>query len=109
MHWLRLLADLMPLSIVESEGFKQLLHTLDPRYHLPDRKKLSRELLHEKCLSVITKILSQLKETKNCCLTIDLWSSRQMKSYIGITAHYILKWKLKSATLACKRFKGADE
>lgn len=48
-----------------------------------------------------------MKEANSICLTIDLWSNRQMRSYIGITAHFILNWTLKSAALACKRFRGS--
>ena len=41
------------------------------------------------------------------CLTIDLWSNRQMKGFLGITAHYITDWTLHSAMLACTRFRGS--
>ncbi len=37
---------------------------------------------------------------------MDIWSNRQMRSYTGITVHYILDWKLESAMLSCNRFKG---
>ena len=39
------------------------------------------------------------------CLTLDIWSSRQMRSYLGISAHYIQnEWEMKTIVLACKRF-----
>ena len=37
---------------------------------------------------------------------MDLWTNRQMRSFTGITGHYILDWQLKSVLLCCKRFKG---
>ena len=40
------------------------------------------------------------------CLTVDIWSSRQMRGFLGITGHYIVDWTLKYVMLACKRFRG---
>ena len=99
--------DLMPLQLVDSQAFKRLLHDLDPRYRLPSRRQLSTELLQAKSESVNTRLQSELKKASSIFLTIDLRSSRQMRSFIGITAHYILDWTLRSAALACKRFKGS--
>lgn len=39
-------------------------------------------------------------------LTLDLWSNRQMRGFLGITCHFIVNWSLESAMLECKRFKG---
>ena len=35
-----------------------------------------------------------------------MWSNRQMRSYLGMTAHCIIDWKMHSFMLACKRFTG---
>lgn len=48
----------------------------------------------------------QLNNAEHICLTVDLWSNRSMKGFLGITAHFILGWELKSAMIACRRFKG---
>lgn len=37
--------DLQPLSLVENEGFKQLVSLLDPRYTPPSRRDLVRTQL----------------------------------------------------------------
>lgn len=42
---------------------------------------------------------------KNICLTLDIWSSRQMRSYLGITAHFTRNWTFENVVLACKRFR----
>ncbi|XP_063430349.1 E3 SUMO-protein ligase ZBED1-like [Mytilus trossulus] len=39
--------DLLPLSIVESEEFKNLMEKADTKYQVPSRKHLSSKLLHE--------------------------------------------------------------
>ena len=50
-----------------------------------------------------------LKSTLNQCnsvnLTIDIETSRDMRSDIGITAHSVQNVQLKKAMLACKRFR----
>ncbi len=96
----------LPLSTVESKEFKDLLNKLDARYILPNRKKFSKEILRAKCESMNTRLVSQLKRARSVCLTIDLWSNRQMRGFLGITAHFIRDWKLHSCALACKRFRG---
>ena len=43
---------------------------------------------------------------KSVNLTIDLWSNRQMRAFMGITGHFIQDWTAHSVMLLCKRFKG---
>lgn len=38
---------------------------------------------------------------------VHLWTNRQMRSYIGVTCHFIENFKLQSAMSACRRFKGS--
>lgn len=92
--------DLMPLSLVESDDF---VKSLDPSYQVPCRKHLSNNLLRKKHDQVKSIVLKKLEAAK-AHLTTDLWSNRQMRSYIGITCHFITnKWELESVMLACKR------
>ena len=98
--------DLIPLSIVESENFKNLIETADPQYQLPSRKHLSSKLLHDKSTEVQNDLKRQLQKAESVCLTIDLWSSRQMRGFLGITGHFILDWTMKSVMICFKRFKG---
>ena len=53
-------------------------------------------------------ILSNLQKTSVVCVTVDLWTNRQLCSYFGITAHFITScdWDLKSVMLSCSRFCG---
>lgn len=50
-----------------------------------------------------------LQNTSVVCVTADLWSSRQLRSFLGITAHFIVEseWSLKSVMLACSHFRGS--
>jgi len=48
----------------------------------------------------------ELSKVTSVCVTIDLWTSRQMRSYLWITGHYIQDYRLVSAMLAHKLVKG---
>ena len=99
--------DLLPLSVVDSTRFIKLLHTLDPKYQVPSRKHLSTILLKRKYDGVKNQILKRLQGVESINLTLDLWSNRQMKSFLGVTGHFISKeWKMESMMLACNRVTG---
>ena len=98
--------NLISLSVVESEPFKDLIGLCEPRYQVPSRKHFTSKLLYEKSVEVKNDLTHHLKMAQDVCVTIDLWSNRQMESFICITGHYILDWTLKSVMLACKGFKG---
>ena len=40
-------------------------------------------------------------------LTVDMWSSRDMRSYIGITSHFVVDFVLESQMVTCKRLRGS--
>ena len=98
--------DLIPFSVVDSPYFQGLLRAADPRFQMPSRKHLVGTLLRDKFREMESDVMQRLEMTHNVCLTLDIWSSRQMRSYLGISAHYILEWEMKTIVLACKRFQG---
>ena len=98
--------DLLPLSTVDSPYFKNLIEKLDPQFQIPSRKHLSTKLIDEKAAEVKDNLIKQLNKAPSVCLTIDLWSNRQMKGFMGITGHFIKDSTMKSVMTACKQFKG---
>lgn len=98
--------SLTPLSVVENPEFKFLIESMNPRYQLPSRKHFSIKLLLERSTSIQNSLKSKLRAVESVCLTIDLWSNRQMKGFIGITGHFILDWCIESIMVSCKRFRG---
>ena len=96
----------MPLSVVDSPQFQHLIAILDQRYQIPSRKHLSSKLLPDESNEIQNKVKTCLEQAPSVCLTMDLWSNRQMKGFLGMTAHFIQNWTLQSVMLACKRFKG---
>ena len=73
---------------------------------MPCRKHLSNTLLKSKYIDVKTQTDKKFKMVNSVCVTLDIWSNRKMRSYIGITGHFILELSLESVMLACTRFKG---
>ena len=53
--------DLLPLSTVESENFKNLMTIADPEYQLPSRKHFTSKLLHEKSSEIRENVKAVLK------------------------------------------------
>ncbi|XP_011408936.1 PREDICTED: zinc finger BED domain-containing protein 1-like, partial [Amphimedon queenslandica] len=99
--------DLIPLSVVDSTNFKKFIEILDPKYQVPSQKHLSNVLLKKKYSVVKNKVIEKVSKATTINLAIDLWSNRQMKSYLGITGHFISKqWELESVMLGCNRVIG---
>ena len=92
--------DMLPISIVEKPGFKQMLESFDPRYQLPSRKHFSKTAIPALFNSTQSALASTLQEVKHFSSTTDLWSSVCMQPYLSYTVHYITKdWKLQSKCL----------
>ena len=62
---------------------------LDSWFVVPSRKHLSYTLLESKDQAITAKVKDQLHLAKGVALTLDLWSNRQMRGYVGITCHFI--------------------
>ena len=99
--------DLLPLSIVESPRFHDVMDVANVRYQVPSRKHLSTKLLSQRTTEIREKVMKSLQKAEVICVTVDLWSSRQMRSYFGMTARYVADWCLPSVMLACSRFHGS--
>ena len=99
-------SSLQSFSVVDDEEFRNMIMDLDFRIVCPSRKHLSTKLIPDKALEMQKSLISQLSDCTELSMTIDIWTNRQMRSYIGITAHFIRDWKLQNAMLVCKRFTG---
>ena len=51
-------------------------------------------------------IKSRLQGIDSVCVTLDIWTNRDMRSYLGITCHFIESYKLASPMVACTGFRG---
>ena len=55
-----------------------------------------------------TKLKNSLANVEDISVTVDIWSDRKTRGFLGITAHWLDDGEggivLKSALLACNRF-----
>lgn len=95
----------VPNSIVESAEFRSLLEELDPRYLVPGRTLISKEI--DKVLfDLKLKIQGYLSNAQKVNLCADIWTKKGMSSsYLGVTAHFFSQrdHRRHRVTLAVKR------
>ncbi|XP_043987015.1 uncharacterized protein LOC122839489 [Gambusia affinis] len=80
----------LPLSIVENKSFRHFLTVVDSKYSPICRRTMTskiEDLAAEKHLMLKT----QLSQTDHVSVTVDIWSDRKMRGFLGITVHWIQK------------------
>jgi len=102
-----IIKDLTPIRIVECEGFRDLLTLVEPRYKVVSRSHIRGKLLPQYQLKVEEAIVAMLQGVESCNVTIDIWSSRRMHGYLGVTCHFLTRsWQLESVLLCCSHLQG---
>ncbi|KAK0133979.1 Zinc finger BED domain-containing protein 1 [Merluccius polli] len=92
--------DIQPYSVTENEGFIHLLHVLDPRYQIPNRKLFSEKQIPARYEKVRREIAESLSKAERVALTMDGWTSCATASYVTATVHYIDdEWVLQNHVL----------
>lgn len=79
----------LPLSIVDHPSFLRAMNTIDPRFTVLSRRTLCRETLPSALERVMTKVKQACTDAKFIALTLDAWSDRRVRAFIGITMHTI--------------------
>ncbi|KAI5609631.1 hypothetical protein C0J50_9371 [Silurus asotus] len=97
---------LHPLSVVEQEGFKSLVHLLQPSVAVMSRgtvKNKVQKATHE----IKNNLKAAMSETEFIATTTDCWAAHR-QSFIGVTAHWIDPETLQRcyAALASQQLKG---
>ena len=94
--------DRQPINIVEREGFRKLVRTLDCRYEMPSRTHFSNSIIPELYTTTKASLRQRLRKVSYFAGTTDLWSSVGLTPYLGYTIHFINEdWKLESIALSC--------
>lgn len=59
-------------------------------------------------MEIHTKLRNDLSSAASCSITVDIWSDRKLRSFLGVTVHYITESSsdLKTNLLCCLRIKG---
>ena len=78
-----------PLSIVDHPSFLRAMNTIDPRFTILSRRTLCREALPSALERVMMKVKQACADAKFVALTLDAWSDRRVRAFLGITMHTI--------------------
>lgn len=97
---------LLPLSTVENKDFMNILQLAQPSFTMPTRRALRDSLIPQRSNSVKEHLANLMAKASHISLTIDLWSNRSMRSFFGMTGHFIVDFDLQTVMLSCQRFKG---
>ena len=99
--------DMRPISTVEGQGFKDLMRQLVPELVVPTASSFSRYHIPKLYQEVKGNVETFIKASSGpFAFTSDLWFDKNRKrSYITLTVHFILNWKLHSYVLSTKNIK----
>lgn len=84
--------DNQPFSIVEDDGFIDLMAHLQPRYMLPSRRYFSDTMLPQAYDNIKTLVENELAEPdgKYVSFTSDIWTcSKSKETFISLSGHWI--------------------
>lgn len=74
------------------------MHVACPLYKIPSRNTIKNKL--DMKYDYLSKMfIDKLKNINNITLTSDIWTDIQMKSYIGLTIHFLEGTKFKSGNI----------
>lgn len=94
-----------PISMVEHVGFKKFVKSLQPLFKMVSRNTIKSDIM-KIYDAEFTKLYKELEKLKSrIAITTDMWTSKQKKGYMSITAHYIDEnWQLQSRILRYEYF-----
>ena len=94
-----IVANMLPLSIVESEEFRKLMNYMEPQYKVPCHATIIARLDSKKA-QLSTKLAEEMEGSPAVHITTDIWSSIANDAYLGVTVSYLTHdWQLKAWTL----------
>ena len=78
-----LIKCMLPLSIVEREGFKEFINYIDPSFVMPTRKTIKDSGIPNLKDVVHSKIKKLLETIEFPSMSVDGWSDATMRSFNG--------------------------
>ncbi|XP_041480476.1 zinc finger BED domain-containing protein 4-like [Lytechinus variegatus] len=81
--------DMRPYSVIDSDGFRELIKVMDGRYSIPSRWFFSEKVIPEIYSEVKDAIKIDLsKALPGISFTTDMWRSHQNIEYMVVTFHW---------------------
>lgn len=90
--------DMLPLSFVEGEGFRELMAFVEPEYKLPSQRTTTTKMekMYEESA---VNLRADLQSADKVATNTDSWTALTTESYVTVTCHFIQNWELKTAVL----------
>lgn len=79
----------LPLSIVENHAFRDFMKESNPKWQPVSSKTLKSNLVPMFVSNVEKMIREALAPVREVTLTVDAWSDRRCRSFLGVTAHFV--------------------
>ena len=89
--------DMLPMSVVEGTGLRNLISFLEPTYTVPCRQTMTVRL--EKMYREAASLREILSSADKVAITTDAWTALTTESYVTVTVHFFSDWVLQSAIL----------
>ena len=96
----------LPLSIADKPSFRELIEELNENYAIPYSQTIKETHLPFEKKLIVNSITTEIKDLTSVYATVDIWTNRQMRSFIKFTAHFVGNdFDLKSSLfLWCEHF-----
>lgn len=84
------------------------MEIVDGKYQPVSRRTVTSKMIPELVTALESRMKDMLKDLDFVSTTVDIWSDRTMRGYLGVTAHGMVNagngMELKSFLLACSRY-----
>ncbi|KZS07307.1 Uncharacterized protein APZ42_028993 [Daphnia magna] len=77
--------DNLPLTILQREGFRNLMAAAVPDYKLPCYERMRDTLIHNLHEEVAAAVKKRLASSPACSVMMDFWSSNAMEGFLGVS------------------------
>lgn len=78
-----------PLNLVEKPAFRDFMKECNFKCPSISSKRIKYDIIPSFSNVVMKRIQDALNSTQHVTLTVDTWSDRRCRSYLGITCHFI--------------------
>lgn len=82
--------DCLPLSAVDSDGFREIISVIAPTFKVPCRQTI-RARIEKKYDEERRRLLSQLEDVTSVAITTDTWTSNSTQSYMTVQSTTLMK------------------
>lgn len=79
----------LPLNLVEKPAFRQFMNDCNAKYRPVSSKKVKNDIIPSLTNIVLGRMHERLHTASYVTLTVDIWSDRRCRSFLGITCHYL--------------------